>query len=240
MRWFRKSIDSQTPAADSEPLFECRSNLLSSAEQAFFHVLQENLTSRYCVFGKIAPTCIVDIKPEVPEPEQRLLRQELTQQVIDFVICEVSDFKILGVVMLEDMPKDQVGRRLFDSLIDRLMAAVGIPVVHIPVQPSYSAQELKIEISRSLFVEWRDAQGDHESPASAEITTQQARQSRTDADGQNGYGFCPVCGSAYVKRQAKSGKFAGKFFLACANYPECKNLRLLKTPAPRPGSPNRR
>jgi hypothetical protein len=45
-------------------------------------------------------------------------------------------------------------------------------------------------------------------------------------------GNCPECGAAYVKRQAKTGKYAGKFFLACSNYPQCKNLRLIKTHPP--------
>jgi ssDNA-binding Zn-finger/Zn-ribbon topoisomerase 1 len=33
--------------------------------------------------------------------------------------------------------------------------------------------------------------------------------------------ICPDCGGALVKRQAKKGKYAGKYFLACTSYRKC-------------------
>jgi len=39
--------------------------------------------------------------------------------------------------------------------------------------------------------------------------------------------ICPHCGGALVQRVSKTGKFAGKPFLGCSNYPRCKYLKKL-------------
>lgn len=36
--------------------------------------------------------------------------------------------------------------------------------------------------------------------------------------------FCPKCGSALVQKTVKSGQLAGKEFLVCVKYPECKTI----------------
>ena len=37
--------------------------------------------------------------------------------------------------------------------------------------------------------------------------------------------ICPKCGGQLVKRIAKTGRFKGKEFLGCTNYPKCKFIR---------------
>ena len=38
-------------------------------------------------------------------------------------------------------------------------------------------------------------------------------------------GICPKCGGRLVSRTAKSGKYEGKSFLGCSNYPKCKFIK---------------
>jgi len=40
---------------------------------------------------------------------------------------------------------------------------------------------------------------------------------------------CPQCSSRMVKRTAKKGKYAGKKFWGCTNYPSCKGIRNIRS-----------
>jgi hypothetical protein len=239
MRWFKKNeTDPEPDATENAHRFKARKMLLNPAEQAFLEVMDNHLDPQYRVFSKVAPACIVDVPLDGPDSQRRLLLQEMNAYPLDFVICDADACKILGVIMLEDMPEDESGRRVFDSFIDRLMASAGIPVVHIPAKARYSAPEIKIEIARSLFVKWKPTQKKPAEPSAENSSAGAAREPSAGLANGNAFGNCPLCGSAYVKRQATSGKYAGKFFLACANYPRCKNLRLLKAPSPSVRNPN--
>jgi hypothetical protein len=132
----------------------------------------------------------------------------------------------MGGVVLEEMAEDEVGRRLFDTFIDRSMTAAGLPVVHLPVKTSYTAQELKIEISRCIFLQWKTNPSERDS--SQPVPSQISPPAHSVSSVPNVLGLCPECGAPYLKRRAKTGKFAGQYFLACSNYPKCKNLRLIK------------
>ena len=36
--------------------------------------------------------------------------------------------------------------------------------------------------------------------------------------------LCPRCGAQMIKRQAQKGKYAGKYFYGCSNYPKCRGI----------------
>jgi predicted RNA-binding Zn-ribbon protein involved in translation (DUF1610 family) len=43
----------------------------------------------------------------------------------------------------------------------------------------------------------------------------------------NSAATCPKCGSALVRRTARTGRFAGREFLGCSGYPKCRYIRNL-------------
>jgi len=45
-----------------------------------------------------------------------------------------------------------------------------------------------------------------------------------DPDEISEFGKCPECNSDLIKRRVETGKHAGKFYLACRNYPGCKQI----------------
>jgi len=42
---------------------------------------------------------------------------------------------------------------------------------------------------------------------------------------------CTDCGAVLVKHQARKGKYAGQYFLACTNFPKCRKIVLIKQTA---------
>ena len=105
--------------------------------------------------------------------------------------------------------------------VDLVLAAAGIPVVHLNASKAYSLDDIRIEVSRTIFLKWKIH--------SAAQLSEPVNDNGMSKNG--GFGFCSVCGAALVKRIARKGAHAGKRFLACSNYPRCKQVRLVKNDA---------
>jgi hypothetical protein len=148
--------------------------------------------------------------------------KRLTSEPLDLVICEKKTAAILGVVLLngqEAPPENGHLRRGTDT--ESVLVVAGIPVVHVDASRAYTLDEIRIEVSRTIFLKWKKNKA---TPLSEPVSDKGARKN-------GGLGFCPLCGAPFVKRIARKGAYAGKHFLACSNYPQCKHVRLVKDDA---------
>lgn len=199
------------------------SHLLTAYEQALLSTLSRVLDDRYCVFAKVGLANILSTDPELPDRALGSARERIERENVDFVICETDGLGILGVLQLNPHTHQPDGRRRHETFVDMALRAAGVPVVGMPIKEKYSEQELRIEITRSLVLDWG-------TPASAGRqadggTTSEAFETKP---GAASLGACPDCGAPLQVRQARQGKFAGKHLLTCSRYPVCKNIRLIK------------
>ena len=121
--------------------------------------------------------------------------------------------------MVDDCEAEPDGARVHrETALDRFLATVGIPAIRLSSKKDYSIEDIRIEMSRALFLKWKD----HNPERGMRGVEKPVEKS------DNPYGVCPACGLPFVKRRARKGTYAGKFFLTCSNYPECNHVRLIK------------
>ena len=200
--------------------------LLTAHELSLHSALIRALDSQYGVFAKVALANILSIDPELPERTLGSARERIERQSVDFVLCEKDGTDILGVIQLESHINAPDVQHRKEGFVDRALKAAGVPVFRLPVKDSYTDQELRIEITRSLVLNWNKIPGQDE-PVSHSGAPE---ISGTNPDKQV-LGDCPDCGSSMQLRQAQIGKFAGKHLLICVRYPACKHMRLIKEQA---------
>ena len=200
--------------------------LLTAHELSLHSALIRALDSQYGVFAKVALANILSIDPELPERTLGSARERIERQSVDFVLCEKDGTDILGVIQLESHINAPDGQHRQEGFVDRALKAAGVPVFRLPVKDSYTDQELRIEITRSLVLNW-DKSPRQDEPFSHNGETE---ISGTNPDSQV-LGDCPDCGSSMQVRQVHIGKFAGKHLLICVRYPACKHMRLIKEQA---------
>ena len=198
-------------------------NLLTAYEQSLLDTLMRVLDQRYSVFAKVGLANILSTDPELPDRALGSARERIERERVDFVICERDSSRILGVVQLNPHTHQPDGRRRHETFVDTALKAAGVPVVGVPVKEKYSEQEIRIEITRSLVLDWG-------APPSGNRRIEDGAASEAPATepGAALIGECPDCGSPLQVRRARQGKFAGKHLLACTRYPACKNIRLIK------------
>ena len=78
----------------------------------------------------------------------------ITGKHVDFVVCDLEQLRVIGVVQLDDSTHARFERGVRDSLVDGALADAGIPVLRIPAQQSYSPAQIRVRLE-SMFHSYR-------------------------------------------------------------------------------------
>ena len=145
-------------ARDREASFpyERADTLISPNQQSILFLLEKALDERYSVFSKIRLQDVVRVNSDLSPGQQKAAMKRLTSEPLDLVICEKKNAAILGVVLLngQEAPSENENiRRETDT--ERVLAVAGIPAVHLNVSKAYSLDEIRIEVSRTIFLKWK-------------------------------------------------------------------------------------
>ena len=217
IKW-RQRLNFSRDRAASFP-YERADTLISPNQQSILVLLEKALDERYSVFSKIRLQDLVRVNSDLSRGQQKAAMKRLTSEPLDLVICEKKTAAILGVVLLDgEGASSENGRVRRETDIDHVLIAAGIPVVHLNASKTYSLEDIRIELSRTVFLKWKNYKATR--PPEPVIGNGERKN--------GGFGSCPLCGAPFVKRIARKGAYAGKHFMACSNYPQCKHVRLIK------------
>ena len=206
--------------------FESREALFTPAERSFLGVLEQALAnSRYRVFGKVRLGDIVKPAKGLTASKRTTAQNRINQKHVDFLICSASDLAVVAVVELDDQSHARDDRAGRDSFVDDALTMARIPVVRFPAKKSYALPEVTAKLQGILA----DLQGTTSSTFNSEVVATapappQAKSATPDAVSVVVAPVCEKCSAEMVKRQAKNGPHAGKFFWACSTYPKCRNV----------------
>ena len=219
----------QAPQADGLA-FEAKEPLFTAAERSFLGVLEQILDSRYRVFGKVRLGDLVKPAKGLSNSKRTTAQNKIQQKHLDFVVCSAADCAVVGVVELDDQSHARADRAGRDEFVDQALAGAMIPVLHIPAKKGYAIQDVRAKLVKAfnLAVDSPASATTHEAPAPAQpespVTTRDSLpQSEEVAP------VCPKCATLMVKRQAKNGPHAGKWFWACSQFPKCRQVIAIET-----------
>ena len=179
--------------------------LCSPAERSFLGVL-EQVSDSYRIFAKVSLYDVIKVKKGLTGSERQAAFNRISRKHLDFILCEPSTFRVLCAVELDDSSHKAPARRKRDDFLEEALRTAGVPLLRFPVKQAYSLSELR-EQFRSIF------------PLDVEPVAQPSNQTQTVKTSEK---MCPNCTAELVVKTAKKGVNAGKSFLACPNYPDCK------------------
>ena len=216
------------PGASTTFPYQSKTTLCSAAERSFLGVLDQLLADRFRIFLKVRLADLIEIPKGISKSPRQSALNHISGKHADFVVCDKNDLSILGVVELDDQSHKSAKRRERDRFLDSVLDSAGIPIVHIQAQSTYSVIDIQNHLQKSFSF----MAGKPET-TSRPILSNSNEQGKTQpiSDDTEAIEICPDCGGALVKRQAKKGKLAGKYFLACSNYPKCRKIVPIKQAA---------
>ena len=208
--------------------YQAKNSLCSPAERSFLGVLEQLIDDKYRILLKVRLADLLEIEKGVSKSLRQSAFNRISRKHVDFVVCGKNDLSILGVIELDDQSHKAVKRQERDSFLDSAMNAAGIPILHIQAQKTYSISDIRQQIQNRF--EFLINKAEPESPPPVKNSNDQKIIQPTSDDSETN-GTCTDCGAPLVKRQAKNGKFAGNYFLACSNFPKCRKIVPIKQAA---------
>lgn len=142
LRWLIVRADS-----NNNILYTRKSCLLSTAEQAFYAVLQQVVGHNGQIFVKVRLVDLVDISGQSSNEKAGQLRR-LGRRYVDFVLCSPSGLAPILAIKLEKGQDHK--KRPEDELTEDSLAIAGLPLLRLKAKKSYDVAKLSRRIRMSI------------------------------------------------------------------------------------------
>lgn len=196
---------------DQEPLpYRLRDNFLSHAEFSFYKVLAGILGEKYIILCKVRLADIFYVSQ--PNINLRFFNY-ISSKHVDFLVCETELMKPVFAVELDDSSHNREDRVERDEFVDQVYSIADFPLLHFQAKYAYNKAEVLNLLNTIL---------QKESDTKKELSTQ---PSSPFIEPNNVVPICPNCGIPMVLRTVEQGKFAGRQYYGCENYPKCKEMK---------------
>jgi len=224
------ALKTKSPSRDDCLFFVSRENLFSPAERSFHGVLEQALDSKYRVLGKVRLGDLVKPAKGLSKSKRTSALNKVNQKHVDFVVCTAKDLAVVGVVELDDQShgrEDRVGRDVF---VNQALSGAGIPIARFSAKRGYQVQEVRAKLMEtfklavSVPAPPSSATQDAVPPPPMSVNEAGPTPPVASPAPKDVSPTCEKCGADMVRRQAKNGPHAGKFFWACSTFPKCRQV----------------
>ncbi len=118
-------------------------SLLTPAERVFYVALRQAVGAEHVIFAKVRLADILHLEQGVAGKRRWNAFTRISSKHADFVVCDPRDFRVLGVVELDDRSHQQRDRRERDDFFNAAFAAADIPVWRVRAQRGYPLEPLR-------------------------------------------------------------------------------------------------
>ncbi len=214
------------PDRDSSPRavvlpYRLRDDFLSAAELSLYHLVSSSAPDDLRVLAKVNLGDLFFV-PEAGPGSRMGWRNRIDRKHVDLLLCDERTMCPRLGIELDDRSHASEDRRQRDDFVDRAFRAAGLPLLRIPAQVSYNAQELRASIERMQNTP-RDIGSGHMTVNATVPTTATFLAPAVVPDNERP--LCPRCGVPMVLRTARRGTHVGETFWGCPNYPHCREMR---------------
>ena len=195
--------------------YRLRDDFLSPAEFSFYKVLSSVVEPQLTVQSKVR---LADVFFVARPNENRAYFGKISQKHLDFLVCDSVTLKPLFGVELDDSSHQRDKRQARDEFIESACEAAGLPLLRFPVQREYDLREISLHVSPFL-----------KENVALPVTAPESQQQPEIPNLVGSVPLCPKCALPMVLRTATKGEYKGKQFYGCQNYPQCREVKSVKS-----------
>ncbi len=120
-----------------------RGRFLSANEKIFLRTLDAALSPSYRVFAQVRLAEIASPAESANVHIRRRALNAVMAKSVDFVICDVLTLDPVAVIEVDDRSHLLPERRDRDAFVNAVFAEIGLPLLRVKAQRSYSVAELR-------------------------------------------------------------------------------------------------
>lgn len=146
----RKALGANESNKGREDVYQLTESLFTPAERSFFGVLETLNYEGLTIAAKVRLADIFEIKKGLNRSERQRALNRVSAKHVDFLLVRKSDGRPVLGIELDDASHQRADRKARDEFVDAVFAATALPLVRIPVQRSYTVQEVHGALERAL------------------------------------------------------------------------------------------
>jgi hypothetical protein len=207
--------------------FEKKHFFFTAKQRAFYKALQEAAGDKYIVFPRIPMTEVVRTSRGLSKRKRAVYMKQLQGVQIPFVLCEASNLVIIAGVMLDEQLQQSEQSLIENHFVTQAFKVIDLPLLSFSVAKTYDVKRMAKRLSQQIkepqaepvqdFL--RDA-GENTGETVVDLMLKPMDESSEAEPSQEQ--MCPKCGAPMQLKKAEKGRRAGKHFLMCSTFPECK------------------
>lgn len=122
--------------------FKKKNQLFTNVERGFYALLERAIGTDYKIVNRVRLNDIIETKSSVKGRAKRSAALKAGSKVIDYVLCDPKDFRIIAAVDLVN--QTQGGHKSkADWFVTGALEAAGIPHIRIKVKAGYQVDEIR-------------------------------------------------------------------------------------------------
>jgi hypothetical protein len=208
--------------------YRLRDDFLSPAERSFYGVLCQVAGTLYSVLAKVRLADVLYV-PRTGNRNWTAQQNRINQKHVDFLLCNPGTMAPVLAIELDDASHRRRDRAARDEFVDAALKVAGLPVGHVPVKASYTADDVRAPL---MLLTHTGEQSLSAAPSKPGLGTETSAAHQESSDTKPGIESlranlapkCPKCGADTVLRTAVKGAHKGEQFYGCSQFPRCRGV----------------
>jgi len=130
--------------------FDRKTAIFTPAEKNFQNLVEQAMGANYRVLNRVKLSDVVTIRNGVSPKASQSAAKSAEKKYVDFVLCERSSMKLLGVIDLVDT-QGKGYKVKKDWFVSGALEAASIPHLRIKVKANYTVEEIRSCINTRLI-----------------------------------------------------------------------------------------
>jgi len=130
--------------------FQAKQHILTRAEQNFYKVLSQGLSSQFIILMKVRVADVLQPATGISKSDWTSSFNRIKSKHFDFLLCSQDTYEIIASIELDDRSNKRVDRKKRDTFLNAACESASFPLVRITARQIYSAQEIKSAVLGSL------------------------------------------------------------------------------------------
>ena len=195
-------------------------NLLTPAEQSFYHVLKIAVSDQYDISIKVRLADLITVQKGLDKASWGKAFNKIKAKHIDFVLCDKSTSEILCAIELDDLSHQQEKRQQRDQFVEKALSVAKLPFARFDVTRTYQSGEIKQQIQTTITPPIIMI-NESDSPLKEILIDPDIQQDELITPDNK----CPKCSGDLILRNVTRGQNKGNSFYGCSNFPQCRYIK---------------
>lgn len=130
--------------------YRMRGPLFTPAERSFLTVLDQAVSEKYRVFGKVRVADILNPAKGMNRKNWQIAFNKISAKHFDYILCSKDNLSVIAAIELDDKSHQSARAKTRDALLEVACNTAGLPLVRFQAKSGYQVQSVRSQIEAAI------------------------------------------------------------------------------------------